>query len=102
MKTLQSFGFLAVALVGLMAHGPIAAAQPVAYEGYGSVTTGGAGGDVYHVTSLADSGPGTLRDGVTNRLCRRLLGRLASGSGTSCHGDAATAAGGPSCGLSSR
>lgn len=73
MRIPQSFGFLAVALVGLMTHGLIAAAQPVTYEGYGSVTTGGTGGDVYHVTSLADNGPGTLRDGVTNRPGPRMI-----------------------------
>ncbi len=43
------------------------------YEGYGSVTQGGAGGDVYHVTSLANSGPGTLRDGVLNRSGPRTI-----------------------------
>ncbi len=45
-------------------------ASPVALtplEGYGALTPGGAGGEVYHVTSLDDSGDGTLRDGVTNR-----------------------------------
>ncbi len=35
-------------------------------EGYGAVAVGGRGGDVYHVTSLADtSTPGTLRYGIT-------------------------------------
>lgn len=33
-------------------------------EGAGAYASGGRGGDVYHVTSLADSGPGTLREGV--------------------------------------
>lgn len=39
----------------------------LSYEGYGSVTTGGEGGEVYRVTSLADAGPGTLREAVTAR-----------------------------------
>ncbi|MCH7884912.1 MAG: right-handed parallel beta-helix repeat-containing protein, partial [Planctomycetes bacterium] len=36
-------------------------------EGFGTNTPGGAGGETYHVTSLADSGAGTFRDGVSNR-----------------------------------
>jgi len=34
-------------------------------EGFGAETTGGLGGVQYVVTSLADSGPGTLRDAVS-------------------------------------
>ncbi len=65
------FILLLVSILGL--YGDTALAQLKAFpeaEGFGALVTGGRGGTVYHVTSLADSGAGTLRDAISqsNRI----------------------------------
>jgi len=44
-------------------HGAVIADKPL--EGFGSTATGGAGGDVYHVTTLNNDGAGSLREAVS-------------------------------------
>ncbi|HQM50882.1 MAG TPA: GDSL-type esterase/lipase family protein [Candidatus Hydrogenedentes bacterium] len=42
-------------------------------EGFGKWTKGGRGGDVYHVSTLADAGPGSLREGVDTAAAPRTV-----------------------------
>jgi hypothetical protein len=69
--TLPPFRSLTFA-VALVAFGADAQSGPIAW-GYGAIAKGGAGGDVYYVTNLNDSGPGSLREGITNRNGPRVI-----------------------------
>lgn len=58
---------LRLCLLCLAAAATAESARPLAFpgaEGFGRFAKGGRGGDIFTVTSLADDGPGSLREGI--------------------------------------
>ena len=64
---------IVLAFLALMVSDETTLGQPATYEGYGYASRGGEGGDTYHVTTLADGGPGSLRAGIVNRAGARTI-----------------------------
>lgn len=81
MMKAPSLGILIAATLSLSIASPIVASEPspsniLAFPGaagFGAYTVGGRGGQVLRVTSLADSGPGTLRAAIETRGPRTVI-----------------------------
>src|SRR6186713_1709933 len=73
------FSAVGLALVARAAAGKEVVAFPGA-EGFGRLASGGRGGDVYEVTTLDDSGPGSLREGFSSAKGPRTIVFTTSGT----------------------
>ena len=73
------FSAVGLALVARAAAGKEVVAFPGA-EGFGRLASGGRGGDVYEVTTLDDSGPGSIREGFSSAKGPRTIVFTTSGT----------------------